>query len=152
MDRIKKILEENKSLKILGPLLFVAIIVVVIMYLPKSPTDTGTIPIPDQTNPPTVTSQPTTLPGETDTDFSPSTKTEEEPADASLIGPPEYKGALRGQNGITVLIQFTNVSKKLKIGESIAGYKLKAIADDDSSITIEKDNLITVLQISPNSN
>jgi len=152
MEKIKKILDENKSLKILIPLLLVAFVILFILYLPKQSPASPSVIVPTQTSLPNVTSAPTTLPGEIDTNFIPKTENQGDTSDASLVGPPEFKGSIRGANGVHVVIQFTNVSKILKIGESIAGYKLKAIADDDSYLTIEKDNLVTVLQISPNSN
>ena len=153
MEKIKKILDENKSLKILIPVLFIAIIIVAVIYLgPKKQTDvvldTPSVNI-------TATTEPTTMPGETSTDFSSGTDkqvNQANPEDTSLIGPPEYKGAMRDSNGAIALLQFTNITKRVKIGDSIAGYKIKAIADDDSNITLEKDTLVTVLQISPNSN
>lgn len=165
METIKRILNENKSLKILIPVLLLALIVLPIMYLnqpAKKPADatvkTTQAPsnnkpsIPDNSdNAPAAT----IMPGEIDTDYlsgKGSKDKETQTIDSSLIGPPEYKGALRGSKGTVVLLQFSNITKKIHLGDSIAGYVIKDIADDDSSITIEKNDIISVLQISPNSN
>jgi len=164
MDKIKKILDENKSLKILGPVLILAVIIMAIIYIPqlgsKSPSNTNAtngIAVSTPVVPVDLTpvAEPTIIPGEIPTDFSPGTDTSTDPSvveDTSLVGPPEYKGATKYAGGILVSLQFSNITKILKIGESIAGYKLKSVADDSTSIVLEKDNRITVLQQSPNSN
>ncbi|MEI6132342.1 MAG: hypothetical protein WCQ41_05920 [Bacillota bacterium] len=158
MEKIKKILEENKSLKILAPLLLIAVVVVVIMYLPKGSSPSNTQTSINPTDPPTSTSDlgdqnalPTSFPQDTQTDYS-SQNSNNEGNDASLIGPPIYKGQMTDESGTIVEIQFTNVSKYIKLNESISGYKLKSIAADSSSIVLEKSGILTVLQLSSNSN
>jgi len=162
METIKRILNENKSLKILIPVLGVAFILLIIIYAqqkPTTPVNNSSTVSSEATADPSAnvlpSSDPTAISGEISTDFSSGTSTqtsEKSSADSSLIGPPEFKGAIRGARGVIALLQFSNVTKQVKIGDTIAGYTIKSIADDDSNITLEKNDLISVLQISPNSN